>query len=100
MRAILLEIAGYNTQVFEFIGGEHTAKNVMITATKMKKRRSKEQEELLQDRRQKLIELAELYGVKRQRLAMLMGESLSSLDEEGGESIETVRRNLSGMAHL
>jgi len=34
MRALLLEIAGYDTKVFEFIGGEHTAKNVMITAVK------------------------------------------------------------------
>jgi hypothetical protein len=34
LRALLLELANYNVQVFEFIGGEHTGKNVMITAVK------------------------------------------------------------------
>lgn len=32
IRALLLEANGYNTNVFEFISTEHTAKNVMITA--------------------------------------------------------------------
>jgi SAM-dependent methyltransferase len=35
MRAQLLEISGYKTNVFEFIGGEHTPKNVMIVASKL-----------------------------------------------------------------
>ncbi len=34
IRALVLEDAGYDVTVFEFIGGEHTAKNVMITAMK------------------------------------------------------------------
>ena len=34
LRALLLEWCGYSTTVFEFIGGEHTAKNVMIAAIK------------------------------------------------------------------
>lgn len=33
IRALLLEAEGYHTKVFEFISTEHTAKNVMITAT-------------------------------------------------------------------
>ena len=33
IRALLLESEGYKTQVFEFVSSEHTAKNVMITAT-------------------------------------------------------------------
>jgi SAM-dependent methyltransferase len=33
IRALLLEAQGYHTKVFEFISTEHTAKNVMITAT-------------------------------------------------------------------
>ena len=37
MRALLLQHAGYQTQVFEFISLEHTAKNVMIVAKKGKK---------------------------------------------------------------
>jgi hypothetical protein len=33
IRALLLEAHHYKTKVFEFISTEHTAKNVMITAT-------------------------------------------------------------------
>ena len=81
IRAILLEIAGYEVQVFEFIGGEHTAKNVMITATKKNmSRKSKKEDDWLDERRGRLVELAEMYGVKRQRLASLMGERISTSD--------------------
>jgi SAM-dependent methyltransferase len=34
LRALILEYFGYTTKVFEFIGGEHTPKNVMIVGTK------------------------------------------------------------------
>ena len=34
IRALLLEAHGYETKVFEFIGSEHTGKNLMITAVK------------------------------------------------------------------
>jgi len=34
LRALLLEWAGYDTKVFEFVSTEHTAKNLMIAATK------------------------------------------------------------------
>ena len=37
IRALLLESEGYRTAVFEFISTEHTAKNVMITATRTKR---------------------------------------------------------------
>ena len=40
MRALLLEIAGYDVKVFEFIGGEHTAKNVIVAASKRSRQRS------------------------------------------------------------
>lgn len=89
IRAILLDIAGYETKVFEFIGTEHTAKNVMITAIKKKTRLRKDDEQWLQQhqqgsnpdedvqlRREKLVTLARFYGVERQRLATLMGEIL------------------------
>ncbi|KAL7546530.1 hypothetical protein ACHAWF_009942 [Thalassiosira exigua] len=98
MRAILLEIAGYSTQVFEFIGGEHTAKNVMICATKDKRRRGDEEQKIwIEGRRKKLIELAQMYGIRRQRLAMLMGESTTPAKDCPPE---TARRNLTGMAPL
>lgn len=78
MRAQLLEIAGYDTQVFEFIGGEHTAKNVMITA--VKRRDQSDKVKHLEDKRRKFVELANMYGIKRQRLATLMGESIDVND--------------------
>lgn len=34
LRAMVLESYGYNTKVFEFISGDHTSKNIMITAVK------------------------------------------------------------------
>lgn len=78
MRAQLLEIVGYDTQVFEFIGGEHTAKNVMITA--VKRRNHSNNDKHLGDKRRKFVELAKMYGIKRQRLATLMGESITVND--------------------
>ena len=77
MRAMLLEIAGYDTQVFEFIGGEHTAKNVMITAVK-RQGKSWGGRELLKDKRKRLVELTQMYGIKRQRLATLMSENINT----------------------
>ena len=38
MRSLLLEAEGYKTKLFEFIALEHTAKNVMITAVRGRKR--------------------------------------------------------------
>jgi 16S rRNA G527 N7-methylase RsmG len=34
LRALLLELSGYETKVFEFIAPEHTSKNLMIVGTK------------------------------------------------------------------
>jgi len=34
IRGLYLEAAGYRVKIFEFIGSEHTAKNIMITAEK------------------------------------------------------------------
>lgn len=80
LRALLLEIANYSIQVFEFIGGEHSAKNVMITATKCQEPRGESE---LKQLRKRFRELAALHGVKKQRLAEWMGESIS--DEEDVE---------------
>lgn len=74
IRALLLELANYQTQVFEFVGGEHTSKNVMITAVKRTKKQTvKEQSEL----RTKLKALATLHGVVNQQLAKWMNVELS-----------------------
>ena len=80
LRALLLEIADYDVQVFEFIGGEHTSKNVMITAVKRRKPRTMTQKEQLKIR---LKSLAEMHGIKQQKLADLMDESIHPKKIEG-----------------
>ena len=71
LRALLLELAGYKVQVFEFIGGEHTSKNVMITAIKNKKDTSKDKI------RERIHNLADFHGIHKQKLAEWMGESIA-----------------------
>eukprot|EP00978_Attheya_sp_CCMP212_P036724 scaffold168703_cov41-Attheya_sp.AAC.1 len=71
LRALLLELAHYHVQVFEFIGGEHTSKNVMIAATKLPNPRSDADLMDIQDRIQAL---AHLHGVSKQRLSTWMGK--------------------------
>ena len=74
LRALFLELAHYDVQVFEFIGGEHTAKNVMITAKKRKRKRS---EKNLNEIRSRIHSLAALHGVKHQKLGQWMNETLT-----------------------
>lgn len=71
VRALLLELAGYEVRVFEFVGGEHTAKNVMLAASKRQVRRT--DAELAQIRAELAMQL-QLAGATRQRLAERMGE--------------------------
>lgn len=85
LRAILLELANYQVQVFEFIGGEHTSKNVMITAVKKKKTLTKLQKEKIRSR---LYAFAQLNGIKTQRLAMWMKESLIPPEIYDGQKME------------
>ena len=63
LRALLLEWAGYDTKVFEFISTEHTAKNLMIAATKREGPARTEAAAL------RVRELAAFYGIKTQALA-------------------------------
>ncbi len=67
LRAGLLEWAGYQTKVFEFISTEHTAKNLMIAAVKRESPRHRE------DVAAKVRGLAEFYGIHSQRLARQLG---------------------------
>jgi hypothetical protein len=68
LRALLLEWAGYDTKVFEFISTEHTAKNIMITATKRRGPAARAEEAAV-----KVRELASFYGIKTQALARHLG---------------------------
>jgi hypothetical protein len=70
LRAALLEWAGYDTRVFEFISTEHTGKNLMIAA--VKSRRPVDRETAAAAVRS----LAAAYGVRRQRLAERIGFAL------------------------
>jgi len=63
LRALLLEWAGYDTKVFEFISTEHTAKNLMIAATKHHRPARTEAAA------RQVRELAAFYGIKSQALA-------------------------------
>lgn len=66
LRALLLEWAGYDTKVFEFISTEHTAKNLMIAAT----RRPRTDDATTRERHARAVrELAAFYGVRRHALA-------------------------------
>jgi SAM-dependent methyltransferase len=67
LRALLLEWAGYDTKVFEFISTEHTAKNVMIAGTK-RPGPSRTDESAT-----KVRELARFYGIRTQALARHLG---------------------------
>jgi SAM-dependent methyltransferase len=80
MRALLLELAGYTVQVFEFIGGEHTSKNVMITAVKNQKLTNLKDatgDELHRNRLDRLQSLAKLHGIQQHKLASWIGAALS-----------------------
>ena len=69
--------------VFEFIGGEHTAKNVMLTASKRPLGREISGAEI-EDLRARLRQLCAEFGVERQALARWMGEALG-VEADGAE---------------
>ncbi|HVY71902.1 MAG TPA: SAM-dependent methyltransferase [Verrucomicrobiae bacterium] len=75
LRAALLEWAGYETRVFEFISPEHTSKNLMIVAT-----RRGQSESMRAAKAEAARQLAGLYGIREQRLAGQLNFSLSGGD--------------------
>jgi len=64
LRALLLEWAGYKTKVFEFISTEHTAKNLLIVAQRVRLAATPDETTA-----QRLRDFARFYGVRHQRLA-------------------------------
>lgn len=68
LRALLLEYAGYEVKVFEFISTEHTRKNTMIAA--IRREASSGREKTLRE----YVELKEFYGIREQRLEKLLRE--------------------------
>jgi hypothetical protein len=69
LRAELLEWCGYRTKVLEFISTEHTAKNLMIAAVKVRPPGD------AADAR-RVRQLAAFYGIRTQRLASHLGLKL------------------------
>lgn len=69
IRALLLEWAGYEVKVMEFVSGEHTAKNVMISAVKNKKNVSEVERTRIKG---KLENLMATFGVTKHRLYDLL----------------------------
>ena len=67
IRAMILEMHGYKTKVFEFISTEHTPKNVLIVATKSNT--AKKQPELIQE---KINELKALFTIEDHYLEKLI----------------------------
>ncbi|WP_415907377.1 class I SAM-dependent methyltransferase [Oleiharenicola sp. Vm1] len=74
LRALLLEWAGYDTKVFEFISTEHTAKNLMIAATRRAQPDAADQRA---ERARAVRSLAEFYGIRSQALARHLDFALS-----------------------
>jgi hypothetical protein len=72
LRAALLEWAGYETKVFEFISTEHTAKNLMIAATKRGGATHRAEDA------RKVRELVALYAIRHQHLAKALGFNLAA----------------------
>lgn len=66
LRASLLEWAGYDTKVFEFVSTEHTAKNLMIAATR---RDAADSPTRRAERAREARALAAFYGIARHALA-------------------------------
>ena len=66
IRSLLLEAYGYKTKVFEFIGTEHTPKNVMIVG--VKSNHASDKKEPLE----KVKSLKELFNIQQHYLEKLL----------------------------
>jgi hypothetical protein len=66
LRALHLEWAGYRTKLMEFIGGEHTPKNLMIAAVR--------EREAFKDEavRQQIVDLKTFLGIQHHALDPLL----------------------------
>jgi hypothetical protein len=80
LRAALLESAGYDARVFEFISTEHTNKNLMIAGIKRPTGAPAAAEPRLRAAR----DLARFYGIHEQRLAKHLGIDLLAMTDENG----------------
>lgn len=68
LRALLMEAMGYKTNVFEFISGEHTPKNIMIVGRRIHDE-NPDKEKILAN----IAAIKALYGIKKHYLEGLLG---------------------------
>ena len=68
LRALILEYHGYQVKVFEFISGEHTAKNIMITAERHNSAKSGDKAVLA-----RIQHLKAEFGIKTHALEKILG---------------------------
>ena len=66
LRALFLEWAGYRTKLMEFVGSEHTPKNLMIAAVR-------EREPFTDaEARRRIVELKTFFGIQHHALDVLL----------------------------
>jgi hypothetical protein len=104
LRALLLELAGYKTKVFEFVGGEHTAKNCMITGVLKRDENDRspihenaKEQDLI---RRRIGSLALFYGIRQHKLAELMGEQSLLVHQQNKISAVPLTCSIFGMPPL
>ena len=68
MRALFLEWAGYRTKLMEFVGSEHTPKNLLIAAVR--------EHEPFTDpaARDRVVEVKNFFGIERHSLDALLAK--------------------------
>ena len=66
LRCLYLEAWGYKTRVEEFVGTEHTAKNLLIVASRTRKPGPS------QDLVERALEFQDRFGIQNQRLQTLL----------------------------
>ena len=71
LRVLLLERAGYRVRVAEFIAAEHTAKNVIILATR---RPNIAGPAIVEETNLRIAALKQFYGIRQHRLEDLLVE--------------------------
>ncbi|HQC95993.1 MAG TPA: SAM-dependent methyltransferase [Aquabacterium sp.] len=81
LRAQLLEIAGYDTRVFEFISPEATSKNRMLLAVRRATPLPRARQQQL---REELAALKALFGIRQQTLEILLADGASTAPVAAG----------------
>jgi hypothetical protein len=72
LRALLLEVQGYETQVFEFVALEHTSKNKMILAVRKSGAALAAAEKRRPELQAQIAEIKRFYGLREQCLESLI----------------------------